>query len=148
MGKLRKEYGTLNAIASFENSWLELYEEASRGEIVFGLRTNLPHDFNGVLCSAINDTIQEFLGFKVLQALREELRTKHSVSSDELPYRMTTIYDVLERKFGVKGAKTIGPLIAERFYRKLGIPFHNHEGYRLLDYVEEARIKLTFPKFQ
>ena len=112
------------------------------------MRTNMPHDFNRVLCSAISDTIQEFLGFNALLALNEELRTKHNVSSDELPYRMTTIYDILERKFRVKGAKTIGPLIAERFYMKLGIPFHNHEGYRLLDYVEEAKIKLTFPKFQ
>jgi len=108
----------------------------------------MPYDFNCVLCSAIEDTIQEFLGFNVLLALHEELRTKHSVSSDELPYRMTTIYDILERKFGVKGARTIGPLIAERFYTKLGMPFHNHEGYRLLDYVEEAKVKLTFPKFQ
>jgi len=110
---------------------------------VFGLQTNLPCDFNHILCSTIDETTRELLGPRVLAALHEELRTKYDIGSDEIPYRTETIYRILESKFGVVGAKTIGPLMAERFYAKLGLGFHNHEGYSLLDYVQAAKSKLS-----
>ena len=118
-----------------------MFEAAYR--FVFGLQTNLPCDFNHILCSTIDETTREFLGLSVLTALHEELRAKYDVGSDELPYRTETMYKILEDKFDVVGAKTIGPLIAERFYAKLGLDFHNHEGYSLLDYVQAAKSKLS-----
>ena len=107
-----------------------------------------PDKFNAVLSSAIDGTIQEFLGFNTLKALQNELKTKHDISRDELPYRIRTMFDILETKFKVRGAQTMGPLIAERFYMKLGLPFHSHEAYRLVDYIEEAKTKLSYPRFQ
>ena len=110
---------------------------------MFRFQTNTPYDFNQILRSTIDETTRELLGPSVLAALHEELRTKYDVGSDEIPYRTETIYKILESKFDVVGAKTIGPLMAERFYAKLGLDFHNHEGYSLLDYVQAAKSKLS-----
>jgi len=99
-------------------------------------------DFNDILCSAIDDTIVEVLGHRVLDTLYEVLRSKYGVTRDELPYRTETIYQILENTFAVRGAKTIGTHIAQKLYTKLGLTFHNHDGYTLLDYVEEAKAKL------
>ena len=110
---------------------------------MFALRSVPSRDFNETLSFAIDDTIREFLGTDVLLAVHEELRTKYDVSREGQPYRMDTIYEILENKFGIVGAKTIGPLIAEKFYEKLGLTFHNQEGYALFDYVQAAKTKQT-----
>jgi uncharacterized membrane protein len=107
------------------------------------LSRRAPSDFNGTLCSAIDDTIVEVLGHAVLDALYHVLKTQHGITRDELPYRTETIYHILENAFGVRGARTVGTRIAERFYRNLGLSFYSHEGYTLLDYVEEAKTKLA-----
>jgi len=100
-------------------------------------------DFNELLCSAIDETIVEVLGQKVLTALHTVLEQKYSVPRDKLPYRTETVSQVLEITLGVHGAKTVGSHIAERFYRKLGLAFHSQEGYALLDYVELAKTKIN-----
>ena len=108
--------------------------------------TITPSNFNKVLSLSIDETIREYLGVTVLNDLHKELKAKHDISSNEMPYRIETVYEILENSFQVKGAKTIGPLIAERFYKKLGIPYHNHEGYTLADYVERAKSFLASTK--
>ena len=100
-------------------------------------------DFNEVLCSAIDETIVEVLGQKVLTALHTVLEQKYDITRNELPYRTETVFRVLEITFGVYGAKTVGKHIAQRFYGKLGLMFHSHEGYTLLDYVEDAKTKVN-----
>jgi len=103
----------------------------------------MPADFNRLLSAAIEDTIQELLGLSILEALGSELRTKHDISSEELPYRLETAYDILENRFGVVGAETIGPTIAENLYGKLGLPFQNHDGYSLPQYIRTAKSALS-----
>ena len=79
----------------------------------------------------------------VLNTVYDVLRTKYNVTRDELPYRTETLYQILERTFEVVGAKTIGTAIAKKFYTKLGFTFHKHDSYTLLDYVQDAKTKLT-----
>jgi len=105
----------------------------------------LPHNFNDMLSSAIDDTIREALGQSVLNDLYANLRSKYDIGREELPYRTETIYEILENMVEVVGAKSIGPMIAERFYRKLGLPFYSHEGYTLPDYIQTAKTKLASP---
>lgn len=109
------------------------------------LTARTPHDFNSILCSAIDDTIIDVLGRKVLESLYEVLETKYDITRQELPYRTETMYKILETTFGVVGAKTVGTRIAQKFYAKLGLPFHDHDGYALLDYVEAAKTLLAEP---
>ena len=103
----------------------------------------MPADFNQLLILAIEDTIQDFLGTSTLEALESELRTKYEISSEELPYRMETVYDILENRFSLVGAESIGAKIAANLYGKLGLPFHNHDGYSLPQYIRTAKSALS-----
>ena len=100
-------------------------------------------DLNDLLCAAIDDTIIELLGKAVLDALYSSLDARYAVRRFELPYRTETLYQLLETGFGVFGAKTVGVSIAQKFYKKLGLTFHSHEGYTLPDYIEAAKTKIT-----
>jgi len=99
--------------------------------------------FDRLISAAIQDTIQEFLGLSILEALESELKTKHNISSEELPYRLETVYDILENRFGVVGAEKLAPSIAKTLYGKRGLPFHNHEGYSLPHYIRTAKSTLS-----
>ena len=103
----------------------------------------MPADFNRLLSAAIEDTIQEFLGNSIQEALESELKTKYDISSEELPYRMETVYEILETRFNVVGAETLGPTIAANLYGKLGLAFQNHEGYSLPEYIRTAQSALS-----
>lgn len=107
------------------------------------MTTRTPHYFNDYLCSAIDDTLREVLGRSVLEALYEAMYNEYDITRDELPYRTETMFEILDTTFGVVGAKTVGTQIAGKFYTKLGIPFHVHDGYTLNDYVKLAKTKLS-----
>ena len=59
-----------------------------------------------------------------------------------MPYRIETLYEVLENSFNVYGAKTIVSDIARKFYSALGLEFHVHDGYSLSDYLKQAKKEL------
>lgn len=107
------------------------------------MSTRTQPDFDGALCSAIDETVVELLGRSVLEALYVGLRNNYGITRDELPCRTETFLHVLEIVFGVRGAKTIGINISQKFYGKMGLEFDNHEGYTLFDYVQEAKSKLN-----
>ena len=98
---------------------------------------------NETLCGAIDDTMVEVLGRRVLDTMYVMLKVKYDVGRDELPYRLDTLYQILGNAFPIRTAGVIGTRIALRFYTRLGLTFHDHEGYTLLDYVQEAKSKLA-----
>jgi len=100
-------------------------------------------DFNNVICSAIDDTVREVLGERILHDMYETLGNQYGIGRDELPYRNDTMYQVLETKYSVPGANTMAPLIAEKLYAKLGLTFYVIEGYALRDYIRDAELKIT-----
>ena len=100
-------------------------------------------DFNGTLRKAIDETIIGLLGQTVHGALLRRLEEEYSVTSDELPYRLDTMFEILWKTFGVTGSRTIGRAIARNFFGKLGILFIANEEYTIKDYVEEAKMKLA-----
>ena len=100
-------------------------------------------NFNGILKNAIDETIISILGQTVHEVLFRLLEEKYSVASDELPYRLDTMVEVLRKTFGVTGSKTIGRAIAKNFFGKLGILFVANDEYTLKEYVEEAKTKLA-----
>ena len=99
-------------------------------------------DFNVTLRTAIDETIRGLLGQTVHEALLRRLEREYSVTSDELPYRLDTMFEILWKTFGVTGSKTIGRAIARNFYGKLGIQFVAKDDYTIKDYVDEAKTKL------
>ena len=85
----------------------------------------------------------EALGADTLRSVLTVLRDRFDVGRDELPYRLESLYRILESDFEVYGAKTIGPEIARKFYDLLGLQFQAHDGYSLSDYVQAAKSKAT-----
>ncbi len=94
------------------------------------------------MVESIDETITGLLSRGVVDALYAHLQTFHSISRDELPYRLDTLLSALEKIFGVRGAQTITNAIAKKFYLKLEIEFTPNPNRTLLEYVDEAKTKL------
>jgi ABC-type dipeptide/oligopeptide/nickel transport system permease component len=95
--------------------------------------------FNELLCMSIDDAISQILGPQVLESLYEHLNRKYSVSRDEVPYRLQTMYAVLHSEFGFKGARTIERQIAKNFCNRLNMPFLESPDCTLDMYIEKAK---------
>jgi len=106
-------------------------------------KTETLKDFNGTLNKAISETIGNVLGSNVLDTLYHVLEAKYSVTSEELPYRLDTMWEVLEHALGYVSSRTVGRSIAKLFYSKLGLDFVAYPQWRLQDYVEGAKKKLA-----
>jgi hypothetical protein len=52
------------------------------------------------------------------------------------------VFPTLESTFGPPSSKAIGGAIAKKFYTKLDLTYLDDPGRTLLEYVEEANIKL------
>jgi hypothetical protein len=96
-------------------------------------------DFNGVLCSSIDQAISDAFSIKVLDSLYLYLHDKHALSRDEVPYRLEAFLAVLEKLFGAAGSQTIGTLVARILYAHLNLRFEKKPSFTLLDYVSEAK---------
>jgi hypothetical protein len=99
-------------------------------------------EFNKLFCQAIDQSISEMVGASVLSSLYDALENYYSVTRDELPYRLETVYSVLESVFGVKAARRIENRIVRRLYDILELPFTYAVGYTLEDYVEAIRKRI------
>jgi len=105
------------------------------------MMTQSLRDFNQTLSLAISETLVEVLGRNHVRSVYSILLEQYSITLDELPYRLETLYEVLENTFGIFGAKTLGSVIAEKFFEKEMLVFENHDGFSLTDYVEIAKSK-------
>jgi hypothetical protein len=94
------------------------------------------------LVESIDETITELLSRAVVDALYAHLQTFHSISKDEVPYRLDTLFTILEKLFGVPSSQTITKMVARRFYFKLGLEFTANPRRTLLEYVDEAKMRL------
>lgn len=104
----------------------------------------LGREFNDVLVESIDKTITTLLSRTVVDALYAHLQNNHSISRDEIPYRLDTLFTTLEKIFGAS-AHTITKVIARTFYLKLGLEFTDNPSRTLLEYVDEAKMKLQDP---
>jgi hypothetical protein len=102
----------------------------------------LGREFNDVLVESIDETITALLGREVVDALYAHLQTFHFIARDEVPYRLDTLFAILEKIFGVRSSQTITRAIARKFYLKLGLEFTGNPSHTLLEYVDEAKMKL------
>jgi hypothetical protein len=100
-----------------------------------------PEPIHVLLLESIDETITALLSRTVVDALYAHLQTFHSISRDEVPYRLDTLFTTLEKLFGA-GAQTITKAIVRKFYLKLGLKFTGYPSRTLLEYVDEAKMKL------
>ena len=98
--------------------------------------------FNELLSESIEEAVKEVLSSQVLEALYNNLEQQHAITRDELPYRLPTLYHVLEQTFGLRGAKSIGKVAAKKFYARMNLEFIDKQEYTLYEYLEEAKQKV------
>jgi hypothetical protein len=94
------------------------------------------------LVESIDEAITDLLSRPVVDALYVHLQTNHSISRDEVPYRLDTLFAILEKIFGVRSSQTITKAIARKFCLKLELEFTGNPSRTLLEYVDEAKMKL------
>ena len=94
------------------------------------------------MVESIDETITDLLSRAVVDALYAHLQTFHSIARDEVPYRLDTLFTTLEKIFGVRSSQTITKAIAREFYLKLRLEFTGNPSHTLLEYVDEAKMKL------
>lgn len=99
-------------------------------------------DFNEVLVRSIDETIAALLGSRVAEAFHSHLQRFHDIKPDEIPYRLTTVHQVLSKIFGASW-KTVEKAAAKTLYTNLGLPFVEFPNRTLVDYVEDAKRSLA-----
>jgi hypothetical protein len=99
-------------------------------------------DFNDILVESIDETITTLLSREVVDALYAHLKTNYSFSKAEVPYRLDTLSSILEKTFGLHGFKTISKAISKKLYTKLALEFSDNPDRTLMEYVEEAKMKM------
>jgi hypothetical protein len=92
---------------------------------------------------AIDNAIFTILGRQVLKAIYDSLKEHHDISGEEIPYRLDTVFKMLEGTFGYQGAITLGRVIAKRVYARMGLQFRELPDYELQDYLDQAKKQLT-----
>jgi len=104
-------------------------------------------NFSDLLLMAIEETVVDLLSRRVLEALYLHLKKNFDIPRDEIPYRLETFFTLLEKNFGAS-TKTIGKAIARNLYMKLGLDFFDDPNKNLLDYVEEAKKRISAPSIE
>jgi len=99
-------------------------------------------DLNEVLVRSIDETIVALLGSRVLGAFHSYLEKFHNIKPDEIPYRLTTVHEVLSKIFGASW-ETVEKAAAKSLYTHLGLPFAESPDRTLSDYVEDAKARLA-----
>jgi len=95
--------------------------------------------FNEILIQSIDTTMVELLGSRVSSDLHKHLKGHYGVTSEELPYRLETMYALLKDVFGITGERTIERQIARRFAREFNIPFLDTIDCTLPMYIDKAK---------
>ena len=100
-------------------------------------------EFNSTLLEAIDESIGELIGERVLKSLYSLLQKHYDVTRDELPYRLDTVYKLLREVFGIHATGTISKRIIRRLYLKLNLEFEDSADLGLKEYVDIAKNKLA-----
>ena len=93
--------------------------------------------FERLLLEAIEEALSSF-GGGVKEVVLFYCSHRHGVDRGEIPLRLHEFTRCLEEIFSY-ASRVIELKVASTLYAKLGLGFMEREGWRLVDYVEEAR---------
>ena len=101
-------------------------------------------EFNNILVESIDETITNLLSPQAANAIYSHLEKVHCITKDEIPYRLDTLFSMVENTLGTPSSKTLSKAVAKKLYTKLDLNFPKHNGPSLTlgEYVEEAKVKL------
>jgi hypothetical protein len=105
------------------------------------LEENFGH-LNVLLVESIDETITTLLSREVVDALYLHLQKVHSIPKDQVLYKLETLCSTLEKTFGLLSSRIICKGIARRLFAKLGLTYISNPDRTLLEYVEQAKMKV------
>jgi hypothetical protein len=100
-------------------------------------------EFNMALVDAIDQSICDLVGQKVLDTMHTVLMKRFDIPRDEIPCRLESFQRILTETFGLRGCATITRVIARRFYDRLDLRYDDLQGFSLMDYVQIAKNRLA-----
>lgn len=77
------------------------------------------------------------LGENVGHAIYFHVERNHQLRHEEIPDNIESFHKALESLLGA-GAVVFEKLIAKELYSRLGLKFEEHEGWNLVDYVNDS----------
>jgi hypothetical protein len=108
---------------------------------LIGLGTKDLKELNNLLTESIDETITLLLSRQVTDALYFHLNKSHSITKDEVPYRLDPLLSTLEKTFGTS-SRTIQKAITRKLYSKLNLTFQDNPDRSLAAYIEDAKAML------
>ena len=94
-----------------------------------------------LLLVSMDEAITDLLSREIVDAIYLHLQKVHSISKNDVPYKIETLCATLNGVFGASGTATISKAIARKLFAKLGLTFPAGPGRTLSDYVQEARVR-------
>lgn len=78
------------------------------------------------------------LGESVRHAIYYHVERKHQLRREEIPDKIESFHKALQNLLGA-GAEVLEKLIAKELYGRLELDFEEHEGWTLVDYVNQGK---------
>ncbi|MCK4482654.1 hypothetical protein KAU55_05470 [Candidatus Bathyarchaeota archaeon] len=97
-----------------------------------------------VLLEAVEEGFSS-LGDSPKRAIFFHLESSFGIGKDNIPANLTEFSKALEKIFG-PGASYLEKLIAERFYKKLGLELEEMEEWNFLEYVNNVEKRLLLKR--
>lgn len=97
-----------------------------------------------VLLDAVEEGFSS-LGDSPKRAIFFHLESSFGIGKDKIPANLTEFSKALEKIFGL-GAFYLEKLIAERFYKKLGLELEEMEEWNFLEYVNNVEKRLLLKR--
>ena len=95
-------------------------------------------DFNDWLVDSVDETIREVLGAETTSNLWHHFQTTLGITREEIPYRLPTLFQYLNAKFGIGGAG-LNLVIVKKLYSKAKVPLNYEPSRPLTEYIEELK---------
>jgi len=96
-----------------------------------------PKQFDQAVLEAVDEVLSMF-GESCKQPIYHYFETRYQIKREEICNKIEVFDKALKGLFGA-GAGVISRLIAKSIYERLGLSFKEHSGWRLADYLDDAK---------
>ena len=108
-----------------------------------GYRGSTGPEFDRLLVESVDESFALILGEIPKRALYASIEKNHGVAINRVPERVDDFTVALETLFGVPASRSIARVIVKRLYSELGLTYVERPDWRLPDYVNEAKSRMT-----
>jgi hypothetical protein len=108
-----------------------------------GYRRSTGPEFDRLLVESVHESFALILGEIPKRALYASIERNYAVAISRVPERLDDFAEALETLFGVPASRSIARVIVKRLYSELGLTYIERPDWRLPDYVNEAKSRMT-----